>query len=71
MPKPVKFSESKYGKLYRTILAKLKQYDRLREVQKMYMEEIMKQYLAAQVTSDNDSDGDDFTFDDEMQSDGE
>ncbi|KAG9075542.1 hypothetical protein FS749_012777 [Ceratobasidium sp. UAMH 11750] len=70
-PKPVKFSESKYGKLYRTILAKLKQYDRLREVQKMYMEEIMKQYLAAQVTSDNDSDGDDLTFDDEMQSDGE
>ncbi|KAG8703835.1 hypothetical protein FRC08_002612 [Ceratobasidium sp. 394] len=70
-PKPVKLSESKYGKLYRTILAKLKQYERLGEVKELFMEEIMKEYLVAQAASDDGSDGDELEFDDEMQSDGE
>ncbi|KAG9087312.1 hypothetical protein FS749_003001 [Ceratobasidium sp. UAMH 11750] len=68
--KPVKFAEQKYGGHYRTILAKMKQYSRLGEVQKAYMEEIMKEYLVCHATTGEESDGE-LEFDDEMMSDGE
>ncbi|KAG8733826.1 hypothetical protein FRC10_012128 [Ceratobasidium sp. 414] len=68
--KPVKFSEQKYGGPYRTILAKMKQYPRLGEVQKAYMEEIMKEYLVAHASTGDESD-EELEFDDDMLSDGE
>ncbi|KAG9079382.1 hypothetical protein FRC06_007764 [Ceratobasidium sp. 370] len=69
--KPIKFSEQKYGGTYRTILARLKQYPRLTEVRKAYMEDIMKEYLVVQASSNDDSDGEELAFDDEMMSNGE
>ncbi|KAG8682117.1 hypothetical protein FRC08_015184, partial [Ceratobasidium sp. 394] len=69
-PKPVKFSEDKYGTHYRSILEKMKQYSRLQEVQKTYMEEIMKEYLAVHTSAGKDSDSE-LDFDDEMLSDGD
>ncbi|KAG8702466.1 hypothetical protein FRC08_003471 [Ceratobasidium sp. 394] len=68
--KPVKFSEDKYGTHYRSILAKMKQYSRLQEVQKIYMEEIMKEYLVVHASTGDDSDNE-LDFDDEMLSDGD
>ncbi|QRV73448.1 hypothetical protein RhiJN_01462 [Ceratobasidium sp. AG-Ba] len=69
--KPVNFSKHKYRRIYQTIVARLKKYSRIAEVQKAHMEGIMKEYLIAYSCSHNDSDKEDLVFDDEMVSDGE
>ncbi|KAG8725725.1 hypothetical protein FRC12_024086 [Ceratobasidium sp. 428] len=69
--KPLKLREGRYGGLFRTILAKLRQYTQLDKPRKEYMAMIMQAYLSSQANADGDSE-DEIEFDeDEWQSDGE
>ncbi|CAE6534828.1 unnamed protein product [Rhizoctonia solani] len=68
--KPVHFTEKKYSSHYRNFVSKLKEYNRFEEVQKAYLEEIMREYLQLHIDENEDSDGN-IEVDDEMHSDGE
>ncbi|KAG8728792.1 hypothetical protein FRC11_010186 [Ceratobasidium sp. 423] len=68
--KPLHFSEKKYSGPYRNFITKLQQYNRLDELRKAYLEEVMEEYLRVHVNSNEESDVD-IEVDDETHSDGD
>ncbi|KAG8686006.1 hypothetical protein FRC11_009684 [Ceratobasidium sp. 423] len=68
--KPVNFTEKRYSTHYRNFVTKIRQYNRLEEVRKAYLEEMMKEYLQLRVDEMEDSDAN-VEADDEMHSDGD
>ncbi|KAG8728907.1 hypothetical protein FRC11_009967 [Ceratobasidium sp. 423] len=68
--KPVPFTEKRYSTHYRNFVKKIQQYNQVKEVQKAYLEEMMREYLQIQLEEIEDSDVD-IKADNEMQSDGD
>ncbi|EUC56764.1 hypothetical protein RSOL_195530, partial [Rhizoctonia solani AG-3 Rhs1AP] len=68
--KPVPFTKKRYSAHYRNFANKIKQYNRVEEVRKAYLEEIMRGYLQVQLDEMEDSDVN-IEANDEMHSDGD
>ncbi|CAE6478895.1 unnamed protein product [Rhizoctonia solani] len=68
--KPLHLTEKKYTSPYRNFVTKLQQYNRLDELRKTYLEEVMKEYLRVHTDNNEDSDAD-IEANDEMHSDGD
>ncbi|KAG8727741.1 hypothetical protein FRC11_012542 [Ceratobasidium sp. 423] len=68
--KPVHFTEKRYSPHYRNFITKLQEYNRLEEVWKAYLEEVMREYLQIHADEIEDSDGN-IEAEDEMHSDGD
>ncbi|KAG8728384.1 hypothetical protein FRC11_011183 [Ceratobasidium sp. 423] len=68
--KPVPFTEKRYSAHYRNFIKKIQQYNRVEEVRKAYLEEMMREYLQIQLKEIEDSDID-IEADNEMHSDGD